>query len=286
MGRIVKGAQIATERYQLNIPEFEMDDAIVSGDDPLFPSRDFDRSDSSSESESIEPAVPPIDLEAVRAQADALIESGRREAELLVAAAKSQGHQLLAQAQADAVAMGAKAQSEGTVAGLEAGRAEAAEHIADGIATLADLIESARAQRREIVDGAEPELLKLAMAIAERIVHREIEIDPEIVTSMVRVGLARLSGREKVTIRVNPGDVATMREHRETLLSNSDVESLRVVEDQRVDRGGVVIETESGTIDAKIGTQLREARRVLSPDEPVALPTPGGSLLHSSAQAS
>jgi flagellar assembly protein FliH len=72
-----------------------------------------------------------------------------------------------------------------------------------------------------------------------------------------------LIAREKVTVRVNPADVEMLRSHREALLNGHDVESVRVIEDQRVDRGGVVIETESGTIDAKISSQLREARRAL-----------------------
>jgi hypothetical protein len=38
---------------------------------------------------------------------------------------------------------------------------------------------------------------------------------------------------------------------------------MRVIEDQRVDPGGVVVETEAGTLDAKIGTQVEEAKRVL-----------------------
>jgi flagellar biosynthesis/type III secretory pathway protein FliH len=38
---------------------------------------------------------------------------------------------------------------------------------------------------------------------------------------------------------------------------------LRIIEDQRVDRGGVLVETDGGTIDARIGTQLNEAKRVL-----------------------
>ena len=64
-----------------------------------------------------------------------------------------------------------------------------------------------------------------------------------------------------MTVRVNPADIETMREHREQLMSMNDIDNMRVIEDQRVDRGGVVIETEAGTIDAKISTQLREARR-------------------------
>ena len=60
-------------------------------------------------------------------------------------------------------------------------------------------------------------------------------------------------------MRVNPADIERMREHRDELLALGDVKNIRVIEDQRVDRGGVVVETDGGTIDAKISTQLNEA---------------------------
>ncbi|MBV9269817.1 MAG: hypothetical protein JO165_01895 [Candidatus Eremiobacteraeota bacterium] len=75
-----------------------------------------------------------------------------------------------------------------------------------------------------------------------------------------------------MTVRVNPADIETMRENRDRLMLFNDIQQMRVIEDQRVDRGGVVIETEAGTIDAKVSTQLREVRRLLGVDEPLQLP--------------
>ena len=287
MGRIVKGAQFVTERYRLSIPAVAVEkSAPVADVDPLVPGEAPADATSVEADERQAPAVAVVDLQAVAQEADALIERGRQSAEQLVLAAQTQAKQLLAQAATGAAQVQSQARAEGLVQGQEAGRAEAAEQAREAIATLRELIESARVERRTIVDGAESELVKLALAIAERIVHREIEVAPDVVIGMVHVGLSRLSGRESVTIRVNPGDAVTIREHREVLLAAGDVEGVRIVEDQRVDRGGVVIETESGTIDAKIGTQLREARRLFSPDEPIALPSSDEGLLHSSAQAS
>ena len=291
MGRIVKGAQFVSERYRLNIPDVEVEAApVVSFGDPLYPGDAPEDAGSSGQAPIEVPAAgsadPAIDLAAVRKEADETIERGRREADLLVQAAKGQAQQILAQARTDVEDLRTQAQADGSARGQEAGRAQAAEEAREAIATLHDLVESARTERRSIVDGAEPEVVRLALAVAERVLHREIEIQPDVVLGMVRVGLSRLSGREKVTVRVNPGDLATMREHREALLNGNDIEGLRIVEDQRVDRGGVVIETESGTIDAKIGTQLREARRLFAPDEQIALPDSGENLLHSPAQAS
>src|SRR5262249_50298598 len=136
--------------------------------------------------------------------------------------------------------------------------------------------------------GAEPELVKLAMAIAERIVHTEVAENKHVIVENVRSALTRLVNREVVTLRLNPTDLETIRQYRDSILAASDVEHLRIVEDQRVDRGGVVVETEAGTIDAKIATQLREAKRALLTDDSIALDTNSGDeeLLHPSAHVS
>jgi hypothetical protein len=48
---------------------------------------------------------------------------------------------------------------------------------------------------------------------------------------------------------------------------------MRVIEDQRVDRGGVILETDAGSIDAKISTQLAQVRKILHiADDVVVLP--------------
>ena len=70
-------------------------------------------------------------------------------------------------------------------------------------------------------------------------------------------------------MRVNPGDLERMREHRDELLNDGEIKNFRIIEDQRVDRGGVVVETDGGTIDARISTQVNEAKRVLHIEDDV-----------------
>ena len=112
------------------------------------------------------------------------------------------------------------------------------------------------------------------MAIAERIVHTEVANNRHVVVENVRAAVTRLVSREVVTLRVNPADHETIRQYRDSIVAASDVEHLRIVEDQRVDRGGVLVETDAGTIDAKISTQLREAKRAILTEEAIALDTP------------
>jgi flagellar assembly protein FliH len=155
------------------------------------------------------------------------------------------------------------------------------------LATMRGLIEMARVERHKIIESAEPEIVRLSVAVAERILNAHVAQQPEAVLDMVRSAITRLVNRETVTVRVNPADIALMREHRDHLMAMNDIDNMRVIEDQRVDRGGVVIETDAGTIDAKISTQLREVRRLLAVEDPITVaPSNEPALINPPAQAS
>ena len=64
--------------------------------------------------------------------------------------------------------------------------------------------------------------------------------------------------RSPSRVRVNPVDLERMRQHRDSIAGAGESKHLRVIEDQRVDPGGVVVETDGGTIDAKISTQIEK----------------------------
>ena len=148
------------------------------------------------------------------------------------------------------------------------------------LATMRALIEMAGAERHKIIEGAEPEIVKLAVGIAERVLHQQIALDRNVVIEMVKHAVTRLVDRERITVRVNPADLERMREHRDEVLALGDVETMRIIEDQRVDRGGVVLETDGGTVDAKISTQLAQVRRVLhiDDDDVIVAPAPKRSV--------
>jgi flagellar assembly protein FliH len=142
---------------------------------------------------------------------------------------------------------------------------------------MRELLEAARNERHALVTSAETELVKLAVGIAERVLHQQIALDGGVVVEMAKAAISRIVDRETITVRVNPADVERMREHRDELLALGDVKTMRVIEDQRVDRGGVILETDGGSVDAKISTQLAEVRKILHivDDLVVLQPAPG-----------
>ncbi|MHB8197346.1 MAG: FliH/SctL family protein [Vulcanimicrobiaceae bacterium] len=284
MGKIVRFSRLAQECYQIQVPNLLFEEVRLLpdrfDDDPAFVAQ-------TAELTLRPPAQPPLDAEVVARQARALIDSAEMQAQALIDDARERSLSLLTDAERRVSALEADARERGFAQGEHDGLAVADAQMNEMIVTMRGLVDMARQERHKIVESAEPEIVKLALAVAERVVHRQISVEPEIVVENVRSAITRLLAREAVTVRVSPADLETMRGHRDSLLADHDIERLHIVEDQRVDRGGVVIETDSGTIDAKIATQLREARRALHVDDAISIqPSSEEAVLRPPAQAS
>jgi flagellar assembly protein FliH len=257
--------------------------------EPMTPSFSFDGDVHGFDSAPYEEPVaePQIDWEQVRADARAIVDAAETQAEAILHDAAARARAIVESANQHAIAVESEAAARGREQGIVDGRQAIRDELSEDVAAMHELVESVRRERHAVIESAEPEIVRLAMTIGERIVHEQISIDPNVVIESVRHALTRLIGREVVTLRVHPADLETIRQHRDAIAASNDVEHLRVVEDQRVDRGGVVIETEAGTIDAKISTQLREARRALTSSDTIAAsPSADEPMLHSPAQAS
>ena len=202
-----------------------------------------------------------------------MVDTAEARAKDLLQNAFDQASAMLADAGQRGDALVASVQAEARTAGHAEGVAAADREMSDMMATMRNLVDMARVERHKLMESAEPELVRLAVGIAERVLHQQIALDRGVVVEMARVAISRLVEKESVTVRVNPGDLERMREHRDELLSSGEIKNFRVVEDQRVDRGGVVVETDGGTIDARISTQVNEAKRVLHIEDEVIVPS-------------
>ncbi len=292
MGKVVREARFIEGSYVVSIPHFdraaeperqgELDTRFAA---PFRADADL-LEQPVPEPIAEETPIPTIDWDAVAAEADAVIDRAAEDARTLLADAAEWGRGLIAQANERVAEIESRAEASAREQGFAEGRQQIEAETSSLIATLRELVDSARNERHTVIEGAEPELVRLAMVIAESVVHQHIALDPSVVIENVRSALTRLISREVVTLRVNPIDLDTIRQHRDAIVASHDVEHLRIVEDQRVDRGGVVLETEAGTIDAKISTQLREARKALQNDEAIELGQSGTEMLRPPAQAS
>ncbi len=112
---------------------------------------------------------------------------------------------------------------------------------------------------------AEREVVKLAVGVAKKIVHREIQVDRDIIQTLVRVALSHVAEKSAVTVLLNPVDYSYLLEQR-TELSQTEGRDISLLADKSVERGGCLIQTECGDIDARIEEKFREVEHAFFED--------------------
>lgn len=124
-----------------------------------------------------------------------------------------------------------------------------------------NLIES-REIREKVWRETEKDLLRLAVRLTEKIIGREIEKDDKTIIEIISTALQNARQQEKLTVRVNPKDLPTIEKQTRNLGSGR-IQFIDFVADPRVSSSGCLIESEVGTIDARLETQLRVLERAL-----------------------
>ena len=123
----------------------------------------------------------------------------------------------------------------------------------------AGLLESFTQERDQYLQKVEHEVVKLALAVAARILRREAQMDPLLLTGAVRVALGQLSQSTQVRLRVPPAELALWTEAI-ALVPNLTVKPA-VIAGEEMRLGDCVMETELGSVDLGIRAQLGEIER-------------------------
>ena len=128
---------------------------------------------------------------------------------------------------------------------------------------LLENILAAREQRSQALHEIEGEVLKLAIKIAEKIIGREVETDETVRGEIVLTALRQARQQEMLTVRVNAADLPLVEKMRGKIDSFGRAQYLDFIADQSVGAGGCLIESASGTIDARLETQLRVLEKAM-----------------------
>jgi flagellar assembly protein FliH len=123
----------------------------------------------------------------------------------------------------------------------------------------AELVQAFAVERDRFLQAMEREVVELALAVAARILRREAQMDPLLLTGAVRVALGQLSGSTKVRLRV-PNSELDLWTEAMALIPNLAVKPA-VVAGDRMRLGDCVVETEMGSVDLGIRSQLGEIER-------------------------
>ncbi|MHC4946879.1 MAG: FliH/SctL family protein [Planctomycetota bacterium] len=206
-----------------------------------------------------------------------------RQAERVVSDAQQAAAAVLAEARAEAETLRRDAQEAGRAAGREQGLAEGreagrAEGRAEVLETLRPQVEQVVAAWREALGGwdrerrtmrleARRDVLAFALAFAEKLTRRRIDTDERVVADQLAGALALVARPSAVEIRIHPDDRPIVEEVLGGILAGVDGAAEATVRDAPdMTRGGCIVSTAGGTVDASIETQVRRIVDTLLPD--------------------
>lgn len=187
-----------------------------------------------------------------RTSAERIIAEARRTAQEIIDEAEGKARELIEAAEAQRAEV------------FERARLEAVEAVtAKATAELA----RAKMQAGQIMEQSEAALAALALEVAERIIGRDLERDPELIADICANAIESLRNSRALVLRVNPRDGALLREKKPRLMELvGRAVDIAIKDDPDVGPGGCIVQTEFGTIDGQLRTQFEMLKQAMLPD--------------------
>ena len=187
------------------------------------------------------PGVMNAEVFEARQSAQVILEEAQREKERILAEAQRERDEVLAKAR-------------------EQGRQE-------GLAQASELILRAKMQAGEILASQEKDVIQLACKIAEKIIGRDLEREPELLMDMCATAIEQLRSAKAMVLRVHPKTAQVLRARKPELMELiGRAVDVAIREDPEVAPVGCIVQTEFGSVDAQLPTQFEMLQNILLPD--------------------
>jgi flagellar assembly protein FliH len=160
-----------------------------------------------------------------------------------------------------AAAREAEARALGREEGQVAARKNFEEQLAQQRSSLGEALAQFTRDRAAYFQKVEGEVVRLALSIARKILHREAQLDPLLLAGIVRVALEKIDGATGVTLHVNPQNALDWQRYLATHLESSDLP--QIVEDPSQPPDRCTLETSMGTATVGLDVQLKEIEQGL-----------------------
>jgi flagellar assembly protein FliH len=192
------------------------------------------------------------------------------EAFQIIQKAKQEAEQIIAEAQTQRDKLQLEAKSQGFEQGHSEGYEKGAAEVNRLIERMHKILEAVMQRREEILKDTESQIVELVILMARKVIKILSENQKNVVMANVVAALKKVRTRGAVTLRVNLEDVKlTTANISEFIKHIENVEGITVLEDSSVEKGGCIVETDFGAIDARISSQLTELENKILDVSPV-----------------
>ncbi|MEI7638214.1 MAG: FliH/SctL family protein [Syntrophus sp. (in: bacteria)] len=148
--------------------------------------------------------------------------------------------------------------------GIRTGEEQARKESIKSIESVQKQLKEIASLRKSILEKAEKDILMLSVSIAEKILHKEVTSNQDTVQNILKAAMKNILDRENIKVRLHPEDFHYMMDKKEDFLQGFDgIKNIVFEEDGSIIRGGALIETQFGEVDARIDRQFAEVKNQL-----------------------
>ncbi len=203
-------------------------------------------------------------------QAQVIKTQAETEVAKIKAEAQAEAERIIAEAQAERDKIINESKKQGYDTGYEAGYQDGQKEADRLVERMHSILDNVMKRREEILSETEYQIVELVVLMARKVVKIISENQKTVIMNNVLQALKKVKGRGDVTIRVNLADAKLTTEHIQDFIDRVEaVKGITVVEDTTVEKGGCIVETDFGAIDARISSQLTELEQKIMEISPV-----------------
>ena len=193
-----------------------------------------------------------------------------KQAESIIQKAKAEAAQIVADAQAQQQRLEADARQSGFDQGHAEGYEKGEAEVNRLIERMHKILEAVMQRREEILQETESQIVELVILMARKVIKILSENQKNVIMANTLAALKKVKTRGTVTLRVNVEDVKLTAAHTEEFIQHvENIQGITVLEDSSVEKGGCIVETDFGAIDARISSQLTELENKILEVSPV-----------------
>ena len=193
-------------------------------------------------------------IKAAEIQRDDIIKEAQKQAEFLLLETEKQAETIKEEAYETGFKQGVE---EGISKGIEEINQDMKFQIEEAVEKAQRIVKIAEQQTKENILKAEQQIIEIAVAIAEKVIPQQFNDMPQLVLPLVKSALEKVRDQENLNIRVSPEDyeLVLLAKYEFQMMIGKE-NAIVITADKTIENGGCVIETDSGTVDARVSTQI------------------------------
>ena len=202
-------------------------------------------------------------IEKAKTEAEKTKEKARLKYNEIIKKKKEEEKNIISDAYTKANEILENAKQEGYNEGLATGEEKGFNEIDSLIEEAKTIKENMLAEKESMAKSLEKEIVDLIISSTKKILDYELEKNHSLLLNLVEKGIEKCTYTEKLVIRVNPNDYQVIDSSKNKIyMMTEGIRTIEVVNDPGLEDGSIIIETESGTVNASLKTQIDQIENI------------------------